>query len=113
MISVFTVAVNCSKFYGIFMLIKYVPGDVTFSFTSKPKICYPSNATNWASDLYTWRLLFRKEHEFANNFGDENSEELSEPDEAASYMIFIRDSVLQFDLMTIQENYERITEGQD
>ena len=30
---------------------KYFPGDVTVSVTSKPKICYLSNATNWANDL--------------------------------------------------------------
>ena len=42
-----------------------------------------------------------------------NSEEFSEPDEAVLYMIFIRDSLLQFDLLTRQEDYERITEGHE
>ena len=30
---------------------KYVPSDAIVSVTSKPKICYPSNATNWANNL--------------------------------------------------------------
>lgn len=32
---------------------KFVPEDVTVSVTCKPKVHYPSNATNWANDLYT------------------------------------------------------------
>ena len=68
--------------------------------TSKPKICSPSNATNLANDLYTSRLLFREEHEFPNNFAEESSEEFWESDEAVLYIIFIRNSLLQFDLTT-------------
>ena len=33
----------------------------------KPKICYPSDATNWENDLHTSRLLFREEHELPSN----------------------------------------------
>ena len=43
------------------------------------------------------------------NFAEENSE-VSEPDEAVLYMIYTRDSLLQFDLMTREEDYEHITE---
>ena len=50
---------------------KYVLGDVTVSVTSKPKFCYPSNAINWATDLYILRLLFREEHELPNNFAED------------------------------------------
>ena len=76
------------------MLIKYVPGDVTSSATSKSKLCCPaSNVSNWINNLYTLRLLFRKKtHELPNSFAAENGEDLSELDAAASYILFIRDS---------------------
>ena len=51
---------------------KYLPGDITVSFTSKAKTLYPSNATNWTNDSYTSRLLFREEHELPNSFAEEN-----------------------------------------
>ena len=51
---------------------RYVPRDVTVSVTCKPKVYYPSNATNWANDLYASRLLFREEHELPSNFPDEH-----------------------------------------
>ena len=66
-------------------------------------------ATNWANDLRTSHLLFWEEHELTGNFPEDNSE-VSEPDEAVLYMIYTRDSLLQFDLMTREEDYERITE---
>ena len=47
------------------------------------------------------------------NFAAEIDIELSEPDQVTSYMIFIRNSLLQFDLMTVLEDYECITEEQD
>ena len=47
-----------------------------------------------------------EEQELANNFAEENSEEFSEPDEVDIYMIFIRDSLLQFDLIIRQDDYE-------
>ena len=43
-----------------------------------------------------------------SNFAGENSEEFLEPDEAVLYMISFRGSLLQFDLMTRQEDYERL-----
>ena len=34
-------------------------------------------------------------------------------DESLPYLIAVRDSVFQFELMTIQEDYERVAEGGD
>ena len=44
------------------MLIKYLPGDAMFPVTFKPKICYASNVTNWANDLYTRVYISRTIH---------------------------------------------------
>lgn len=93
---------------------KFVPGDVTVSVTCKPKHIYPSSATNWANDLFANRYIFRNEHEMPlegvsetavlGNFSLE---------ESLPYLIAMRDSVFQFELMTIEEDYERVAEGGD
>ena len=86
---------------------KFVPKDVTVSVTAKPKMVYPSNPTNWENDRYTIRLEFRKEHEVPYIISDPPSDELLIP------LIFMRDSLLQFELMNIPEDFLRINEKGD
>ena len=81
---------------------KYVPSEVTVSVTVKPKMICPSNATYWENDRYTARGRFRKEHEVPHD---------SINDEYFTPLIFIRDSLLQFQLM-ISEDFLRITLGE-
>ena len=93
---------------------KFVPRDVTVSVTCKPKHIYPSSATNWANDLFANRYVFRNDHEMPlegvsetavlDNFSLEDS---------LPYLIAIGDSVFQFELMTVEEDYERVEEGGD
>ena len=90
---------------------KYVPGDVTVSVTCKPKAHYPSHATNWANDLYTSRMQFRGEHELPSDFCEEHQKHFLDPTKAASHLIFIRDTLLQFELITIEADYARLTDG--
>ena len=91
---------------------KFVPTDVPIGVTCKPKHVYPSTATNWANDLFSIRYTFRSEHEVpTNSVPGANSNSL--PDEALTYLIGIRDSVFQFELMSLKDDYERVVEGGD
>lgn len=93
---------------------KFVPRDVTVSVTCKPKHISPSSGTNWANDLFANRYVFRNDHEMPlegvsetavlDNFSLEDS---------LPYLIARGDSVFQFELMTIEEDYERVEEGGD
>ena len=49
---------------------KFVSEDVTVTVTCKPKLLYPSSATNWANDMYAIRLNFREEHEVCYENGN-------------------------------------------
>ncbi|CAH3166202.1 unnamed protein product, partial [Porites evermanni] len=79
---------------------KFVATDVTVSVTCKPKHIYPSSATNWANDLVACRYRFCNEHEVPSTSESKNN-------------ITIRDSLFQFELMTIKEDYEKVVEGGD
>lgn len=94
---------------------KFVPTNVTVTVTCKPKHSYPSTATNWANDLTTTRYLFRKEHEVPSDNSSEESSLLNKASlqDAMIYLVVIRDSLLQFELMTIKEDYGRIFEAGD
>jgi hypothetical protein len=83
--------------------------------TCKPKHSYPSTATNWANDLTATRYLFRKEHEVPSDNSSEESSLLNKASlqDTMIYLVVIRDSLLQFELMTIKEDYERIFEAGD
>ena len=87
----------------------FIAIDVTVSVTCKPKKIYPSSATNWANDMVAVRLMFREEHEVPStevNFCDI-------PKHLFLYVICLRDSLMQFQLMTIPEDYMRVGEGGD
>ena len=92
---------------------KYVPGDVTVSVSCKIKAHYPSHATNWANDLYSSRMQFRDEHELPSDFCEEHQKHFLDPTKAASHLIFIRDTSLQFELMTIEAVYACLTDGNE
>jgi hypothetical protein len=83
--------------------------------TCKPKHSYPSTATNWANDLTATRYLFRKEHEVPSDNSSEESSLLNKASlqDTMIYLVVIRDSLLQFELMTIKEDYGRIFEAGD
>ena len=65
----------------------------------KPKIIYPSSATNWANDAYRSRLDFPEEHEIKGS----GEEELSR--ETLSDLVLIKDSCKQFMMMNIPADY--------
>ena len=86
--------------------------DVTVSVACKPKIIYPSDSTNLANDLYENCLKkIRDEYElprcaeqkllFENLSGN-----------VIKTCIF-RNSLLQFELMTILDDYLRLQDGGD
>ena len=80
---------------------------MTVSVTAKPEMVYPSNPINWENDRYTIRLEFRKEHKVPYIINDPPSDELLVP------LIFMRDTLLQFELMNIPEDFLRINEKGD
>lgn len=82
---------------------KFTPKDVTVTVTCKPKHVYCSSATNWGNDLLFVRYLFRKEHELRPND--------ILPKEVLDILVILRDTLLQCELMSIQEDYLRASEG--
>ena len=93
---------------------KYVPGDVhvTVSVTSKPKICYPTITQNGQMICISLVFCSGKKTNCPIILLKRIVKIFSEPNEAqVLYMVFIREFLLQFDLMTRYEGYERITEG--
>ena len=79
------------------------------SVACKPKIISPSDSTNWANDLYADRLKFRDEYELPRS--PELFENVS--DNVIKTCIFIRDSLLRFELITIQDDYLRLQDEGD
>ena len=91
---------------------RYSPADVTVSVACKPKIICPSDSTNWANDLYANRLKFRDEYELPRSPEQKLLFE-NVSDNVIKTCIFIRDSLLQFELMTIQDDYLRLQDEGD
>ena len=75
----------------------------------KPKIIYASNPSNWENDWYVARLNFREEHEVPASCGSV----LEMTDAIWKTLIFLRDSLFQFEVMNIAGDYLRVTEGGD
>lgn len=87
----------------------YKTTDQTVTVTCKPKYIYPSTATNWQNDLFAIRYLYREENEIK---GDSViTDEM--PDHVVSYLVWLRDSLQQYELMSLPEDYLRIVEGGD
>jgi hypothetical protein len=89
---------------------KFVPTSVTVSVTCKPKHIYSSSATNWANDLISTRYNFRSEHEVCD---EDNYPKTCSFQDVEIFLTGLRDSVFQFQLMTIKDDYERVSEGGD
>lgn len=138
---------------------RYVRDDVTVTVTCKPKLVYPSTATNWFTDLYRVRYLFSQEHELektvlneqnydpqyskeptsethqsdeqtsdteqsndkTNNFlqGHDQRSDSQKPEHAPlsrdmlTWLSVGRDSLFQFEMMTVKEDYIRCIDGGD
>ena len=88
---------------------KFTTTDQTVTVTCKAKYIYPSTATNWQNDLFAVRYLYRDEHEVEGDSAI--TEELS--DSIVSYLVWLRDSLLQYELMSIPEDYLRVIDGGD
>ena len=91
---------------------KFVSDGVSIYVNCKPKHVYPSTATNWSNDLFLARYRFQYEHEmsFDGNSCNLNKESLVE---ISPYLVAVRDSIFQFELMTIKEDYEKAVQGGD
>ena len=82
----------------------------TIVVTCKPKYTYSSSATNWFNDMYAIRLMCPDKHELTD--GREPAEG-SEERNVQCQLIFLKDSLVQYNLMDIEEDYLRITEGEE
>ena len=91
---------------------KYTPTDVTVSVTYKPKAISSSDSTNWANNIYAQRINFREEHELPISLGQELLFE-SVPENLTKTIIFVRDSLLLFEIMSIEDDFIRLKEGGD
>ena len=91
---------------------KFVSDGVSIYVNCKPKHVYPSTATNWSNDLFLARYRSQYEHEisFDGNSCNLNKECLVE---ISPYLVAVRDSIFQFELMTIKEDYEKAAQGGD
>ena len=92
---------------------KYSPSDVTVSVKCKPKMIYPSDGTNWANDLYEDRLIFHDEHEISENGNTPRNTQEYIPEGFIQTVIFLRDSLLQFEIITIEGDFIRLKSGGD
>ena len=54
---------------------RYVRDNATVTVTCKPKLVYPSTATNWFNDLYRVRYLFPQEHELEKTVLNEQNDD--------------------------------------
>jgi hypothetical protein len=84
--------------------------NATVTVTCKPKHVYPSTATNWQNDIFAVRYLFPEEHEVTP---DGNSHMDNLPRNIVSFFVWINDSLLQYELMSLREDYIRVYEGGD
>ncbi|CAG2213077.1 unnamed protein product [Mytilus edulis] len=80
--------------------------NVTVSVTCKPKLVYSSSATNWANDAYMDRLVFSEAHNIPKSG-------LQETRDVLTNLIFLKDSLKQFELMNIEKDYIKCSEGGD
>lgn len=73
----------------------------------KPKYIYDSSSTKWANDMYYTRLCFPEEHEEPGTKLEQFSRE------ELTAFVFLQNSLKQFDMMTILEDFSRIVESED
>ncbi|CAH3036319.1 unnamed protein product [Porites lobata] len=116
---------------------KFVREDVTVTVTCKPKTFYPSSATNWFNDLY----LFPEEHELELDTDPVPDNQDPSPDhqeptppghkdttldhqyssehhkisfkrEQLTSLLVVRDSLFQFEMMNLKNDYMQCVEGE-
>ena len=114
---------------------RYVKEDVTVTVTCKPKLVYPNSATNWFNDLYRVRYLFAEEHQVAktdlcdsqqscdavqenqDHAFDQTDSETKDSQvlgkQCQTYLSVIRDSLFQFEMMNITDDFIRCIERGD
>lgn len=89
---------------------KFTTTDSTVTVTCKPKHVYPSSATNWHNDMFAVRYFYREEHEVPI----QSKETCNLPSRKVNtYLVWLRDSLMQYELMSIEEDYVRVIEGGD
>ena len=86
---------------------KYSPSNIAVSVKCKPKMIYPSDGTNSENNLYENRLIFHDENEISENENTPRNTQEYIPEDFIQTVIFLRDSLLQFD-MTIEDNFIRL-----
>lgn len=89
----------------------YSVSDSLITATCKPKHYYSSSATNWQNDMAAIRYLFREEHEIEGSTTTTFIEKL--PEVLLAHFVWLRDSLFQYELMCIPEDYTRIVDGGD
>ena len=121
---------------------KFVREDVTVTVTCKPKKFYPSSATNWFNDLYSVRYSFPEEHELELDTDPVPDNQDPSPDhqdptppghkdttpdhqyssehhkisfkrEQLTCLLVVRDSLFQFEMMNLKNDYMQCVEGGD
>lgn len=87
---------------------KYSITSNVIEVVSKPKLIYSSSATNWMNDLYATRLRFPEQHEI-----DTGTEPLAGSKErtALSNLVFLENTLVQYLMMDIPEDYMEIAKG--
>lgn len=71
---------------------RYVKEDVTVTVTCKPKLVYPSTATNWFNDIYRIRYMYLEEHELETEVHEAAKSDPSHPENNQSATINKRTS---------------------
>jgi hypothetical protein len=84
----------------------YSISQATIHVTCKPKITYPSSATNWSNNMYSDRLRYPQEHEVPDSGCQVSRAMLSD-------LVVIKDSAKQFLISSIPEDYQKCLHGGD
>lgn len=85
---------------------RFTVADATISVTCKPKAFYSSSATQWFNEIYRDRIVFLKVH--VPMSGDQTMDR-----QKLSSLILLKDSMKQFCLMNIREDYLLSIKGGD
>lgn len=91
---------------------KFTLTDCTVTVTCKPKHIYQSTATNWQNDLFSVRYLYRDEHEVKTD-ATVNCCLTNLPERNICFLLWLRDSLLQYELMGIPGDIAKVVEGGD
>ena len=87
---------------------KYSITSNAIGVVAKPKLVYPSTATNWINDMYATRLQFPEQHEINT---ESKPTTVGEERSALSNLVFLENTLVQYLLMDIANDYMNITNG--